>query len=206
MARPGIGPDRIIEVIKQLDAQGTEPTVTAVREKLGTGSFSTIGTVLADWRQSKVKEARPAVPEPPETVRGLFGQLWAEAWNAAMRVHEPERQAFARDRQEYERGKTEMLAEIARLEAEIEAAKEAGAQMAQTLTEERDRYAGEVQALTVTLANAEGALNEARKQADQEQERSRELSERVIAEAARAETLAARLAELEKSVARFKTR
>ena len=59
------------------------------------------------------------MPEPAESVRGLFGQLWAEAWTAAMRVHEPERQAFARDREEYERGKGEMLSEIARLEAEL---------------------------------------------------------------------------------------
>jgi hypothetical protein len=109
MARPCVGAERILEVIKELEGQGKELTVTAVREQLGTGSFSTIGAVLSDWRQSKAKEARPAVPEPPESVRGLFGQLWAEAWAAVMRVHEPERQAFARDRQEFERGKGEML-------------------------------------------------------------------------------------------------
>jgi Plasmid replication region DNA-binding N-term len=198
MARPGVGTERILEVIKELEGQGKELTVTAVREQLGTGSFSTIGAVLADWRQSKAKEARPAVPEPPESVRGLFGQLWAEAWTTAMRVHEPERQAFARDRQEFERGKGEMLSEIARLEAELEAAKEAAARTIQTLTEERDRFNDEVQCLRVTLATAEGALSEARKQADQEQERNRELSERVIAEAGKAQALAVRLQELER--------
>src|SRR5262249_45722230 len=138
MARPGIGSERILEVIRELEGQGVEPTVTAVRERLGTGSYSTIGAVLADWRQSRAKGARPAVPEAPDAVRNLFGQLWAEAWNAAMRVHEPERQAFARERQEYERGKSEMLSEIARLETELEGAKEAGAHTAQALTQERD--------------------------------------------------------------------
>ena len=198
MARPGVGGERILEVIKELEGQGKELTVTAVWEQLGTGSFSTIVAVLADWRQSKAKEARPAVPEPAESVRGLFGQLWAEAWAAAMRVHEPERQAFARDRQEFERGKGEMLSEIARLEAELEAAKEAAARTIQALTEERDRFNDEVQSLRVTLATAEGALSEARKQADQEQERNRELSERVIAEAGKAQALAVRLQELER--------
>src|SRR5262245_36556605 len=109
MARPGIGSEKILEVIRELEGQEVEPTVTAVRERLGTGSFSTIGAVLADWRQGKAEEARPAVPEAPDAVRNLFGQPWAEAWNAAMRVHEPERQALARERQEYERGKGEML-------------------------------------------------------------------------------------------------
>src|SRR3954470_24780452 len=99
MARPGVGTERIEEVIRQLETEGIEPTVTAVRERLGSGSFSTIGAVLSDWRQSRAKETRPAVPEPSDSVRGLFGQLWAEAWNSAMKVHEPEREAFARDRQ-----------------------------------------------------------------------------------------------------------
>src|SRR4051812_4502896 len=134
MARPGVGAERILDTIKELEAQGREATVTAVREQLGSGSFTTIGAVLADWRQGRAQETRPAVPEPPESVRVLFGQLWTEAWNAALRVHEPERQAFARDRQDYERGKGEMLAEIARLEAELEAAKESGARTVQELT------------------------------------------------------------------------
>jgi chromosome segregation ATPase len=198
MARPGVGAERIIEAIKKLEAEGKEVTVTAVRDELGTGSFSTIGAVLADWRQSKAKEARPAVPEPAESVRGLFNQLWAEAWNAAMRVHEPERQAFARDREEYERGKGEMLAEIARLEAELDATKDDATRRTEALTTERDRLREEVQSLRVTIASVEGALNEARKRADQAEERSRDLSERVIAEAAKAQTLAARLEESKK--------
>src|SRR3954471_11805346 len=105
MARPGVGAERIAEVIRQLEGEGIDPTVTAVRERLGSGSFSTIGAVLSDWRQSRAKETRPAVPEPSDGVRGLFGQLWAEAWNAATRVHEPERLAWLKDREEYERGK-----------------------------------------------------------------------------------------------------
>ncbi len=117
MARPGV--EKITEVIRELESQGREPTVTAIRERLGQGSFSTIGAVLADWRREKASEARPAVPEPPESMRHLVNQLWAEAWNAAMRTHEPERQAFARERQEHERTKAEMLAEIARLEGEV---------------------------------------------------------------------------------------
>src|SRR5262245_52336534 len=149
MARPGVGAERIAEVIRQLEAEGIEPTVTAIRERLGSGSFSTIGAVLSDWRQSRANEARPAVPEPSDPVRGLFGQLWAEVWNSAMKVHEPERQAFARDRQEYERTKAEMLSEIERLEAEFEKEKQTAARTIEVLTDERDRLAGELQAARV---------------------------------------------------------
>lgn len=198
MARVGIEPERVAEVIAELESQGVEPTVTAIRDRLGTGSYSTIGAVLTDWRQGKAKQARPAIPEAPHSVRNLAQQLWAEAWNTATRVHEPERQAFARERQENEQGKKEMVSEIARLEGEVETAKEAGAHTAQALTEERDKLNGDVHTLRVALATTEGALSEARKQADEVKERSRELSERLIVEAAKAQTLAGQVAKLQK--------
>jgi hypothetical protein len=198
MARPGVAADRITETIRQLEAEGVEPTVTAIRDRLGTGSFSTIGAILSDWRQSRAKEARPVVPEPADSVRGLFGQLWAEAWNSAMKVHEPERQAFARDRQEYERGKGEMLAEIARLETELDHEKEQAARAMVELTAERDRAREELQGAKVSIAAAEGALSEARKQLELEQERNRQLSERVIEVTTRANVLAEQVKKNEK--------
>jgi hypothetical protein len=119
-----------------------------------------------------------------------------------MKVHEPERQAFARDRQEYERGKSEMLSEIARLEAELDHEKEEAARTVATRTAERDQAREELQGAKVAIAAAEGALAEARKQLELEQERNRELSERVIAEAAKAQALGEKLAELQKERSR----
>lgn len=209
MARPGLGPERIIEVIRELEAVGREVTVTAVRERLGSGSFSTIGTVVADWRREKASGARPAIPEPPEGVRAAYSHLWAEAWKAAMAVHEPERQAFATERQERERARAEMTSEIARLENELDAEKERAGNAFRNLEEEfqsvnheRDAFRDEVQEVRTALAAAEGALQEARKQVEREAERSArteervaELSERLIAEAAKAQALAARIKE-----------
>lgn len=43
------------------------------------------------------------IPEPPDSARHLLCHLWGEAWKAALVVHEPERQAFARARAEHER-------------------------------------------------------------------------------------------------------
>ena len=83
MARPGLAPDQIRQTIQELAAEGTEPSVTAVRERLGTGSYSTIGAVLSDWRRQQAQAARPAVPEPPDTLAHLVKNLWAEAWKSA---------------------------------------------------------------------------------------------------------------------------
>jgi transketolase len=198
MARPGVGVEKITEAIRELEARGKEPTVTAIRERLGSGSYSTIGAVLADWRRERASEARPAVPESPDIVRNMVNQLWAEAWNGVMRVHEPERQAFQRERQEHERTKGEMLAEIARLEGELEAERERGAKAVESITTERDQFREEAQTVRASLAAAEGALNESRNRVEREEEKNRELSERVIAEAARRQSLATRVEELEK--------
>lgn len=199
MARPGVGAEKIVEVIREMEAEGREPTVTGVRERLGSGSFSTIGAVLSDWRRQRASEALPTVPEPPESVRLAFGHAWSEAWTAANKVLEPERQGFARERQEHERARSELLAEIARLEAELEEEKERGAGAARDLAAERDACRDEAERGRAALAAAEGALAEARRQVEREQGRSQELSERVIAEAASARALADLVKELRRA-------
>jgi hypothetical protein len=91
MARPGLAPEQIRQTIEQLAAEGAEPSVTAIRERLGSGSYSTIGAVLTDWRHQQAQAARPAVPEPPDTLGHLVKNLWAEAWKSADAAHDPER-------------------------------------------------------------------------------------------------------------------
>jgi chromosome segregation ATPase len=193
MPRPGVGAERIVEAINELEAQAKEVTVTAVRERLGTGSFSTIGAVVSDWRQQRAKETRAPVPEPPEGMRGWVSQLWTEAWNGAMKVHEPERQAFARDREEFERGKAEMLSEIARLEAQLDQEKEQTAKAVAVLTAERDRYRADLDQVRGSLAEAQGVLGEARKRIEEEEGRNRELTERFLAEQGKAQAESAQL-------------
>jgi len=120
MARPGLASEQIRQTIEQLAAEGAEPSVTAIRERLGSGSYSTIGAVLTHWRRQQAQAARRAVPEPPDTLPYLVKNLWAEAWKSADAAYEPERQAFQRERAEHEKTRQEMAAEIRRLEEELE--------------------------------------------------------------------------------------
>jgi hypothetical protein len=117
------------------------------------------------------------------------------------------------ERQDHERVKSEMVAEITRLEGALQSEKEQAARTIENLqglltalAEERDRIRDEAQTDRAALAAAEGVLVEARKQIEREAERSalverrnQELSERVIAEAAKAQALAARVEDLEGS-------
>ena len=116
MARTGITHEQILQTIQQLENAGTEATVTAIRQQLGTGSFTTISQVLQGWRQERARISRPPVPELPDQVAGLFRQLWAESWRAADAVAAAEREAAAQDRAASEAQAQEMQSEIGRLE------------------------------------------------------------------------------------------
>lgn len=83
MGRPGIEQGKIREVIDELDAEGKAISVTSIRERLGSGSYSTLGAVLAAWRKERAEAVPPTVPAIPEGVTRLVGHLWAEAWKAA---------------------------------------------------------------------------------------------------------------------------
>jgi hypothetical protein len=135
MARLGITPEQILQTIQQLENAGTEATVTAIREQLGTGSFSTISQVLQNWRQEKARTSRPPVPELPDQVAGLFRQLWAEAWRAADAVGAVEREAAAKEQAAHEAQTQEMQNEIARLEQSLAALQAETERLAAELTE-----------------------------------------------------------------------
>lgn len=46
MARSGVGIEKITEVILELESQGKEPTVTAIRERFGERELSDYATPL----------------------------------------------------------------------------------------------------------------------------------------------------------------
>jgi len=56
MGRKGITAEQVIGTATELQAQGINPTVDAVRAFLGTGSKSTIVSHLKVWRSEQVKD------------------------------------------------------------------------------------------------------------------------------------------------------
>jgi hypothetical protein len=121
MARPGVTTEQVLQMIQQLESEGAEATVTGIRERLGTGSFTTISQVLQGWRHDRARISRPPVPDVPDPVAGLFRQLWAEAWRAADAVAAAEREAASQERAAAEAQAQEMQGEIARLEQALAA-------------------------------------------------------------------------------------
>ncbi len=81
MGRMGVSYLDVANVAFGLQGRGANPTVDAVREVLGTGSRSTIGPYLKQWRnkQEVSNDASGLPPELYSLVKGLYERIQAEA-------------------------------------------------------------------------------------------------------------------------------
>lgn len=155
MARQGISEEQVFAAAGALMEEGTTPTVQALRERIGSGSYSTINRHLGAWREAHAAETPAALPEIPEKVLGAFRQVWAVAARAAQGEVETQRQALEAMRREMEKEKAEMGAEIERLEATLETAGRRTEELEKALEAERKgRVEVEEQATALRIENA----------------------------------------------------
>ena len=175
MARQGISRAQVLEAASALQEEGTPPTVQAVRERIGSGSYTTINRYLDEWRKEHAGQAPANIPAMPEKVMGAFQQIWATAARVAQEDVETERQALEAMRREMEQAKADMAAEIARLEKDLEETHHKAEGLGKDLEVERKgRAAAEEQVTTVQIENAR--LDERAKAAEG---RAAELKEQV---------------------------
>jgi len=104
--------------------EGQNPTVVAVRSRLGGGSPNTITPRRSEWRALHEQGQAASLPPVPEPVEAVMRQVWGAAWQRAQGQCTVEREALAQARKATEQERAEMLAEIGRLDGELEAAKQ----------------------------------------------------------------------------------
>ncbi len=148
MARQGITQEQVFETAQVLLDEGQTVTVSALREKLGTGSYSTISAHLAKWREENSGRQPSDIPAMPSSVENALRHVWALAWKEAQRLIKTERDGLDAARREIEKEKKDMANEIARLEAQSIAQGDELKKAAETL-EKRNN----------TLSDAQNALN-----------------------------------------------
>ena len=112
----GITEEQIREAIQQLLSEDQEPTTTTIRDVLGRGSFTTIGAVLAKWRDEQATIRKAQTPRIPKSIQSLFERVWIAAWEDATDVHEAERVGFRTERENCKRLEAELTAELIRVE------------------------------------------------------------------------------------------
>lgn len=71
MARPGITYEQVAAVADAITGEGNQPTIQAVRDRIGTGSPNTVHKHLTAWRAAR-PQAVAVVPELPAVLMAAF--------------------------------------------------------------------------------------------------------------------------------------
>lgn len=183
MARTGITFEQVSAAADALRGEGMNPTIKAVRERLGTGSPNTIHEHLKKWREAR-PVAAVAAPELPVALAGALAEEIARAASAARaEVQESLVQAQSE------------LDELAASGQQIEAERDDLAEQVAALTSERDTLAGRVAQLDTGLAAAQETIEREQKAAEQARI---ELATANVRAEQQVKTEAAQLAELQK--------
>lgn len=153
MARTGITKDQVAAAADAIKARGQTPTIAAIRNEIGSGSFTTIAQHLASWK-NEAQEAAEQDQPLPEAVENAALQAIATIWRVAMNMagEDAKRIKIQHDEETAElRGQLdEALEEVSKLEAQNGTVE---AQLAKTTAElqaqaqEHMRLLGEVTAL-----------------------------------------------------------
>jgi DNA repair exonuclease SbcCD ATPase subunit len=117
----------IFEAADRLAAEGKEVSATALLDRLGGGSLTTVYKHLAAWKQDR--PAQMQTPQPvdlPDAVRTAFASAWKVAVAESAKDLQAVREKAAEDVKAAQRQFSEALDAIERLEkeAEIEAGKQ----------------------------------------------------------------------------------
>ncbi len=188
MARSGLTRDQVNEAAESLMLEGQTPTVVGIRTRLGGGSLSNITKWLSEWKAENELKRADALPPLPSAVEGAMRQVWGAAWKETQTQVEAEREALANLRKELERERTEMLAEINRLDGELEAAKTEIQQVHEALDAERHEHEGTRADVKEARAIASERKARIEQQAIELQEAQRQAAE-AKAQAGRAQAL-----------------
>ena len=135
-----ITPEQVNAVADTLKAEGSRPTLRAVRERLGSGSMGTISKFLQNWKARQEREQTSALALPPALQRAILDYMDQElaAARAALENDLAEQQQEAADVGAENERQAETIEELtAELEA-LAAAKAAAEGKAEQLAADLD--------------------------------------------------------------------
>ncbi|MDO3615292.1 DNA-binding protein [Ralstonia pseudosolanacearum] len=145
MARQGISYEQVANAADTLVAEQLKPTLTAVRERLGSGSMNTIHRHLTAWQGRQKPAARKLGELNPRVLSALGSELSRAAEDAAAEAEGALAQAMSE------------MAVLASTGEALEAERDALAQELQQVATERDKLAGKAaeQAAEIDRLNTE---------------------------------------------------
>lgn len=110
-------------VAEEIAQAGGVPTVQAVRDRLGGGSFSTLSPLLKQWKEEREAAKAPPAVEIPAEVAEVMREATARIWASAEAVARQRIQAAEMSASERvaaaEAEREEIAEEVRRLEREV---------------------------------------------------------------------------------------
>lgn len=182
--------EQIYAVAEQLTQEGKNPTLAAVRERLGGGSYTDISAAMQQWRAGNKTEVKTLSEKAPEQMTERLTALGSDLWNLALEIAGKrlavEREALEQARQESERVRQEAMDLADQLSAELEIAQ-------QQIQAKNDV----INQLEQQLYDAQQVINDnqqenqaANHRAELAEAKQQELTQRVVSvEAARIDTM-----------------
>lgn len=115
----------IWQVANEISKSGKNPTLAAIRQAVGSGSFTTISEAMKEWREKNVAQNAVSSEPVPEPVRNAIDNLGKQLWDLAI-THAEGRWHIEKD---------ELESKVISLEQQLE---ESG-ELADTLADEAER-------------------------------------------------------------------
>jgi Plasmid replication region DNA-binding N-term len=150
---------KIIDAANKLQDEGKKPTMEAVREAIGGGSFATISPVLRKWRESQA-QSQAITLEMPNDIKSIFDKSAVELWKGlanitAERITKAEAES-TKQINVAQSERDEALTEIERLEGLLSAS----IAQNQMLTNENKELTLQAQKQRITMEFAESKQTE----------------------------------------------
>jgi regulator of replication initiation timing len=139
MARLGITQEQVNDTANTLINEGIAVTVQSLRDRLASGSFSTLSKYLSVWKTERDKTSKTTVPEPPALIEKAFKQVWAMAWQATQDEVKAERDGLETTRKQFEFEKTELLSEVTHLETQLDSKEQETEELKQLVASEQEK-------------------------------------------------------------------
>ncbi|MEJ2630859.1 MAG: DNA-binding protein [Acidihalobacter sp.] len=219
-----ITPEQVNAVADTLKAEGSRPTLRAVRERLGSGSMGTISKFLQNWKARQEREQTSALALPPALQRAILDYMDQElaAARAALESDLAEQQQEAADVGAENERQAEVIEELTtelealattkaaaegkagQLAADLAAAKEDATRERQAAEAARTELAKAALRLEA-MPRLEADLTAARNELEQERQRRIEAEQQAAVLAAQKTALDGRLADAKHEAERTAT-
>ncbi|MBF0367579.1 MAG: DNA-binding protein [Oligoflexia bacterium] len=117
MGAPGISEIQVFEAADRLKSNGLSITVEAIRNQIGSGSYTTIMKHLDRWKEMVATPSK--IPKAPEAISKHIEKIWEISFLEADSIFAHDRDSFNAEKEQFINEKSSLIAEVEKVETEL---------------------------------------------------------------------------------------